>query len=105
VLPLATSIDGAHFQVRASLHDLALRRGGYVALESGTRRRLGQIIDLDVRTVTADVQGIPGPSSSVVMSLAEGNGLILDPDGMPFHEAVVRPAEPAEVATWFAGGP
>lgn len=104
VLPLATSVDGAHFEVQASLHDLELRRGGYVALESGTQRQLGQIIDLGVRTATADVQGMEGSTSSVVIRLAEGHGLILDPDGVPFHEASVRPATSAEVATWFGGG-
>ncbi len=103
VLPLATSVDGMHFQVRASLHDLALKRGGYIVLESGTRRWLGQITDLGVQAVTADVPGSPmSGTTSVLMRLAEGAGLILDPDGHSFHDASGRPADPAEVGAWFA---
>ncbi len=42
-LPRATSVDGRTFELQASLYDLELRRGGYVALESGEVTRLGQI--------------------------------------------------------------
>ena len=103
VLPLATSVDGLRFQVRASLHDLALKRGGYVALERGSRRWLGQITDIGVQAVTADVPGAGSSTTSVLMRLAEGAGLILDPDGHSFHDASVRPADPEEVGAWFAG--
>jgi DNA helicase HerA-like ATPase len=103
VLPLATSVDGVHFRVHASLYDLALKRGGYVALESGSRRWLGQITDLAAESVTADVPGIAArTTTSVLMRRAEGIGLILDPDGHSFHDASVRPAEPDEVRAWFA---
>ena len=31
-----------------------------------------------------------------------GEGVVLDGDGKPFHDALARPAEPAEVAEWLA---
>jgi DNA helicase HerA-like ATPase len=102
VLPRATSVDGVRFQVQASLHDLELRRGGYVRVESGTRTLLGQITDLGVSTAQADMNGLGVGASSIRMRLAEGSGLVLDPDGRPFHDASVRPADPSEVASWFA---
>ena len=46
ILPLAGSIDGRSFHVQSSLHDLRLRRGGYVVLEGAGGGRLGQITDL-----------------------------------------------------------
>ena len=33
--------------------------------------------------------------------LARGAGTVLEGDGAPFHDAMVRPAEPAEVAAWL----
>ena len=103
VLPMATSVDGVRFQVQASLHGLTLRRGGYVQLGTGERGRLGQITDLGVRSVQAEVQGATGGASSMLLRLAEGTGLVLDADGTPFHDAPVRPAESEEVGAWFAG--
>lgn len=103
VLPRATSVDGVQFQVQASLHDLMLRRGGYVQLGTEGQQRLGQITDLDVRSVQAEVQGATGGASSMLLRLAEGTGLVLDSDGTPFHDAPVRPAESDEVGAWFRG--
>ncbi len=103
VLPLATSVDGVQFQVQASLHGLQLRRGGYVQLDTGQRRLLGQITDLAVRSVQAEVQGASGEASSMLLRLAEGTGLVLDADATPFHDAPVRPAESEEVGAWLAG--
>ena len=48
ILPLATSVDGRRFTYQASLHGLSLQAGSYVALEQGSKRRLGQIVTLGV---------------------------------------------------------
>ena len=102
VLPLATSVDGRSFTVQASLYDLALRRGGYVVLERDGHSRLGQVTDLDARSETAAGEGLVGASSTVVVRLARGSGLVLESEGLPFHDATVRPARPDEVGDWFA---
>ena len=101
-LPLATSVDGGTFEVQASLHGLQLRRGAYVALESDAGTRLGQVTDLAQHAVSADVEGLPGSRSTILVRLAVGSGLLLD-RGEPFHDARVRPAQPDEVATWLSG--
>ena len=100
-LPRATSVDGRTFELQASLHDLELRRGGYVALGSGEVTRLGQLTELASHQVTADVGGPGGSHSGVVVRLAVGSGLLLD-RGQPFHDAHARPAGPDEVAAWLA---
>ena len=96
ILPLATSVDGRTFQVQASLYDLTLRRGGYVVLDSDSGKRLGQITDLEARM--EDVSGEGLGATTVHVSLASGRGIVLDPEGAPFHDAAVRPARPDEVA-------
>ena len=101
ILPLATSVDGYAFGFQASLHDLRLRRGGYVLLEAGDGRRLGQITDVETASEASNGEDGPG-GGSVVIRLARGAGIVLDTDGGPFHDALVRPAEPDEVASWLA---
>ena len=54
MLALATSVDGVSFDFQASLHGLALRRGGYVVLESPGADRLGQVTDLRVESQTVE---------------------------------------------------
>jgi DNA helicase HerA-like ATPase len=105
ILPLATSVDGRSFEVQASLHALALRRGGYVMLavdDDTGQARMGQITDLRVDSVLAAGQGLAGVGSDVLVRLARGSGTLLDAAQGPFHDSVVRPADPDEVATWFA---
>ena len=53
ILPLATSVDGRHFELQASLHGLELQVGGYVVLESDEGRRLGQVVALELAGSTA----------------------------------------------------
>jgi hypothetical protein len=101
ILPVATSVDGFSFGAQASLHDLALKRGGYVVLEYGDHRRLGQVTDLGVDSATAATEGMVGSGSSVLFRFAKASGVLLDADATPFHDATVRPAEPAEVAAWL----
>jgi DNA helicase HerA-like ATPase len=97
VLPLATSVDGRRFSVQASLHGLALEAGGYVTLEEGETRRLGQLHSLEAAQT-------PGPETDgelrtrVMIRAALGEGVVLDGDGRPFHDALARPATPEEVA-------
>ena len=101
ILPLATSVDGVSFEFQASLHDLLLRRGGYVVLEREGQRRLGQITDLGAASETVSGERHGGVTTSVLVRVARGTGVVLDTDGDPFHDASVRPAQPAEVGSWL----
>lgn len=102
VLPLATSIDGVTFEFQSSLYHLALRRGGYVILQSEGVDRLGQVTDIGSEVSISDGQsGEPTVTAPIALRLARGSGIVLDTDGSPFHDALVRPAEPSEVGTWF----
>jgi uncharacterized protein len=102
VLPLATSVDGLRFGFQASLHGLALEAGGYVTLDGGGPRRLGQVLSLGVRSEDTADPGLP----RVRVRVADGSGVVLHGDGNPFHDAAVRPAEADEIRDWLdAAGP
>jgi hypothetical protein len=106
VLPLATSVDGMRFELQASLHGLALEVGGYVVLEGQGERRLGQLVSLEVARMEGS-EFTSGEGSSelrtrMVVRLAQGEGIILAGERRPFHEALARPADPAEVEEWLA---
>jgi uncharacterized protein len=101
VLPLATSVDGAAFEIQASLYDLQLRRGGYVVLDDSGRRRLGQVTDLRAESVMTSTAGLTDSTSSVLIRMARGSGVVLGSDGGPFHDASVLPAKGEEVAAWL----
>ena len=107
VLPRATSVDGSGFELQASLHGLRLRRGGYVVLETPTGPRLGQVTDLVVSTQVVDRPGAggSGPGASLRIALAQGDGVVLDGDVQPFHDAAVRPATSQEVAAGIPSPP
>lgn len=98
VLALATSVDGFTFELQASLHNLELRRAGYVVLASGSETRLGQITDLRVGSVDVSEGAVGG--DNVRVRLALGTGVLLEDEGRPFHDATVRPATPEEVGAW-----
>ena len=98
VLPLASSVDGQAFRFQASLHGLELEPGGYVALESGSHARLGQILSLEL--VEQEASG-PGLSSAMRIRLGAGTGVVLDGDGQPFHDAMVRRSESDDVRRWL----
>ncbi|WP_201308930.1 ATP-binding protein [Puerhibacterium puerhi] len=100
ILPRATSVDGYAFTVQASLHGLALRRGGYVALETDGARLLGQVTDLTAASARAAAGGTGEPD--VEIRLARGSGVVLDDAGRPFHDAHVRAATADEVGAWLA---
>lgn len=101
ILPLATSVDGRHFQFQASLRGLALRAGGYVVLNDGGDNRLGQILTVGLRQVDAGDLAMTAGSRTPGVRVAAGDGTVLDGDFRPFHEASVRPAEPVEVRKWL----
>ena len=107
VLPLAGSLDGRRFTFQASLHGLELRLGGYVVLEHEAGDRLGQILALepDQREGTeldlpADEDTPVAVRTQVMIRHARGDGAILDGDGSPIHDAMMRPATADEVRAW-----
>jgi DNA helicase HerA-like ATPase len=104
VLPLATSIDGRRFTLQASLYGLALQVGGYVVVDADGEERLGQVLSLEVATVDgAELRFTGGVAGRAAMAvrLAEGEGVVLEGDGAPFHDGLVRPARADEVAAWL----
>ena len=108
VLPLATSIDGRAFSFQASLHGLELRLGGYVVLEYDGRDYLGQVLALELDQRAGTELDLPaGEESELVVRTevpirhARGDGVILDGDGTPIHDATVRPATATEVGAWI----
>jgi DNA helicase HerA-like ATPase len=101
ILPLATSIDGRRFTVQASLEPLTLRVGGYVVLQSTGEPRLGQVHSLAVAHHDAGEIGWERASTRLTIRLAQGDGVVLDGPAEPFHDAVVRPAEPEDVRAWL----
>jgi DNA helicase HerA-like ATPase len=104
VLPLAGSVDGRRFTLQAPVEGLQMRVGGYVALESLGRPRLGQVLALTIAEADAGEIGWSGEttlSTRVRIRLVQGEGVVLDGPSEPFHDAVVRPAEPAEVRNWL----
>jgi DNA helicase HerA-like ATPase len=101
ILPLATSVDGRQFTFQASLHNLQLQTGGYVVLEGEGGRRLGQVLTMRTVSETGQSLGLEAIKTSVLIRFASGEGLILDGDLKPFHDATTRPAESGEVDAWL----
>jgi len=106
IVSLATSVDGRRFTFQASLHDLALQAGGYVVLEDGVEPRLGQVITLESASregpdLAVSLGGDLAAHNRIVLGYAQGEGVVLEGDGAPFHDAAARPAEPEEVAAWL----
>jgi hypothetical protein len=107
VLPLATSVDGRRFSFQASLHGLELQVGGYVVLESGGIPRLGQVLVLGLDrqqgtelTLPARADGAPQARTEIQIRYARGEGVIVEGDTAPFHDALIRAAAGAEVQAW-----
>lgn len=97
VLPLATSVDGRRFRFQTTLHGLEFEAGGYVRLASDGSSRLGQVLSLELHTEDATGPGLP----QVRIRVGSGDGVVLDGDGRPFHDAVVQAARPDEVGAWL----
>jgi hypothetical protein len=107
VLPLATSVDGRIFTFQASLYALGLRVGGYAVLDDGGIPRLGQIVALELDrqpgaelTLPPATGGAPGARTEVRIRYARGEGVIIDGDLTPFHDALIRVATETEVRAW-----
>jgi DNA helicase HerA-like ATPase len=97
VLPLATSVDGRRFSFQTTLYGLELEAGGYVTLESEGSTRLGQVLSLELDTQDAAGPGLP----QVRIRAGRGEGVVLDGDERPFHDAIVHRANPDEVGAWL----
>ena len=104
ILSLASSVDGRQFAFQASLHDLKFQTGGYVVLEGEGEggRRLGQVLTMRPDSASASDLGLEAMKSSMLIRFARGEGVILDGDLGPFHDALARPAESREVDAWLA---
>ena len=100
LLPLATSVDGRRFEFQVSLQGLELEPGAYVAIEGGGSPRLGQLLSLELRHQDT---AAPGMAGQVRLRAGGGEGVVLDGDGRPFHDALVRRATPDEVGAWLEG--
>ena len=98
VLPLATSVDGRRFSFQTTLYGLELEPGGYVSLASDGSTRLGQVLSLELETQDASGPGLP----QVRIRAGGGEGVVLDGDERPFHDAIVQPAKPDEVGEWLS---
>ncbi len=94
ILPLATSVDGRRFTLQTSLYGLELEAGGYVVLASDGVDRLGQLQSLEA----TQAEGPELEGTRIMIRAAMGQGVVLDGDGKPFHDALARPAMPEEVA-------
>ena len=108
ILPLATSIDGRRFTFQATLHGLTERLGGYVRLSTSDGTvRLGQVLSLresrtDGPEVDLDLGGGLGTSRyRVAIRWAGGDGVVLEGDGRPFHDADVALASKGDVEAWL----
>ncbi len=108
ILPLATSVDGRRFSFQASLHGLELQVGGYVVLEGDGTKCLGQVLTLELDrqpvtelTLPAQAAGAPEARTEVQIRYARGEGAVLEGDGAPFHDVLVRVASGAEVRAWL----
>ena len=75
VLPLASSVDGRRFTFQASLHDLQLRHGGYVALGDD---RLGQVLSLEMGERGGADLDLPGVRTEVTIRHAHGEGVVVE---------------------------
>src|SRR5690625_4168966 len=62
LLPLATSVEGTRFTFQAPLHDLAIRRGGYITLDSAGVTRLWMVPDIVDATWSIAARGISLPA-------------------------------------------
>jgi hypothetical protein len=107
VLPLATSLDGRRFTFQASLYALQLQVGGYAVLDDGGVPRLGQVlaIELDQQrgaelTLPPTAEGAPEARTEVHYRYARGEGVVIDGDLAPFHDALIRVATETEVQAW-----
>ena len=97
LLPLATSVDGRRFSFQVSLHGLELEPGGYVAIDGDGSTRLGQLLSLELRYQDTTAPGL----GQVRIRAGGGDGVVLQGDERPFHDASVRRATAEDVGAWL----
>jgi DNA helicase HerA-like ATPase len=79
--------------------------GGYVSLGDGGR--LGQLTDLTIELVDGPEIGAEAEggdariAATLKLRVVRGQGVVRHGAAEPFHDAVLRPADPAEVAAWL----
>jgi hypothetical protein len=85
-----------------------LQVGGYVVLEGGGTRCLGQVLTLELDrqpatelTLPAQAAGALEARTEVQIRYACGEGTVLEGDWAPFHDVLVRVASGAEVRAWL----
>ena len=107
ILPLATSVDGRYFTCQVSAHDLRLQVGGYVVIEHDGKTRLGQLLDLELESVDGPEVDLAAErmdaqmATTLKLRVVRGSGVVRDGDLTPFHDGLLRPADPAEVHAWL----
>lgn len=104
VVAVASSVDGRRFTFQCSIHDLALRPGGYVSIDG----RLGQVHAVEAAWVegpelVAAVGEHVDDASHLRIALARGHGIVLDDGAGAFHESPIVQADAAAVARWLDG--
>ena len=107
ILPLAGSVDGRRFTLQASLHGLEFELGGYVRARSRRRGRgSGQVLALEASSMEAGRSSSPARrrrrARALLLRRAAGEGVVLDGDAGPFHDAPARGRPAGEVRAWAA---
>jgi hypothetical protein len=110
----ATSVDGRTFSYQAPVGASLVPAGGYVALEAGGRRVLGQVVtqELVVRDgpeigVSLDEHELAGAGGSldartrVLLRVVGGDGVVLDADAEPVVDAALTAATREEVHAYL----
>jgi DNA helicase HerA-like ATPase len=102
VSAVASSVDGRRFSFQCSIHDLALKAGGYASIDG----RLGQVHAVEAAWVqgpelVAAVAHEVADASRLRIALARGHGVVLDGDGTSFHDAAIVRADTESVAGWL----
>ncbi|MFO7573086.1 MAG: ATP-binding protein [Gaiellaceae bacterium] len=109
----ATSVDGRTFSYQAPVGTSLVAPGGYVAIDGGAGRVLGQVITQQLVTREGPEVGLSldegladggdalGVKARVRLRLVEGDGVILDPDAIPVVDASLAAATPEEVRTYL----
>jgi DNA helicase HerA-like ATPase len=87
---LATSIDGRAFSFTVPIDLLAVRKGGYLVLESASSPRLAQV---------TEIAAAPTGTAGDVQARVEGR--VLEGGDAPFQHAPTRAASSAEIDAWL----
>jgi uncharacterized protein len=95
---VASAIDGRRFTFQTSLHDLELMAGDYVTIGGD---RLGHVHAVEEAAIDLAQLDLADTSPGGRVSVARGQGTMLDGLGTPFHEEPFVAADPQFVADWI----